>query len=203
MIKSPYFFIFWLSLIIASYFFIDRPLAHFLHQVVSPSVYQMTRFISLLGLGLPYIILFSMLFLFSFFIIKNRYWIFCSSLLWLSVIVPGLFTNILKMFFGRSRPDLLFTQDVYGFYFFHFDPTAAYYSFPSGHATTVAGVATACFLLWRRFPFLIAGIAAIIIASRVVLTEHFLSDIMMGAYLGSIMTYGLYLFLQKTKLKGV
>ena len=188
------------SIIKSPYFFVDRPLAIFLHQIVSPTFYEIAKIVSFFGLGGLYVAIFSLLWLLSFFILKKPYWIFCSTVLLLSVVVPGLCCNVLKMILGRSRPDLLFSQDLYGFYFFHFDLSAEYYSFPSGHATTIAGVAMACYLLWRRFPLLIVGVATLVILSRVILSEHFLSDIMMGAYLGSIMTCWIYHFL-KNKMR--
>jgi membrane-associated phospholipid phosphatase len=65
------------------------------------------------------------------------------------------------------------------------------YSFPSGHATVAAAVIVAVALLWfgpeRRTVALVASgvVVALVAASRLVLGVHWLSDVVVGAALGT------------------
>jgi membrane-associated phospholipid phosphatase len=98
------------------------------------------------------------------------------------VAVSGIAADLLKMLFGRARPRLFFQQGVYGFDLLRVEH--AWISFPSGHAATAASAALTLSLLFPRFRavFLCAG--TVIALSRVVLTQHYLSDVIAGAFLG-------------------
>ena len=110
----------------------------------------------------------------------NRQW---PAILGLSVAVAGnvLTVALLKSFFARPRPEYAYFVETSG-------------SFPSGHAAiSVAFYATLAFLLWRtRF---IGPLAALIGAlfmvfaislSRIYLVEHYMSDVLNGALVGSL-----------------
>ncbi len=97
------------------------------------------------------------------------------------VLTSGLFSQILKHLFGRARPKLF---DMVGaFHFDAFSISASLASFPSGH--TVTAFATAIGLSWFlprwRWPLLI--IAALVGLSRIVLGQHYPSDVVGGALL--------------------
>lgn len=67
-----------------------------------------------------------------------------------------------------------------------FDPPLDHYSFPSGHtlhavAFTLVGVAYYPWLAWLTVPF-----SLLVALSRVVLGLHYPSDILAGAFLGSL-----------------
>jgi undecaprenyl-diphosphatase len=62
------------------------------------------------------------------------------------------------------------------------------FSFPSGHATTSFGIA---FVLSHYYPFflialLVYGVSSLIAISRIYVAEHYPSDVMSGAILGTI-----------------
>ncbi len=65
-------------------------------------------------------------------------------------------------------------------------------SFPSDHATFVFAVAVALFLGSRRVGFVALGIAAMVGFSRVYAGEHYLSDVLAGAVIGSVFAYALF-----------
>ncbi|OGQ35797.1 MAG: hypothetical protein A3F16_07035 [Deltaproteobacteria bacterium RIFCSPHIGHO2_12_FULL_43_9] len=121
------------------------------------------------------------------------------SFLFLSVAASGILTNILKILIGRSRPRMLFYTGEYGFQGLNFD--VDHWSFPSGHATTVASFITALFIVTppkKRIyltPFVI--MAFLIIVSRVTVQAHFLSDIVFSTYWAATVTIILYSFLQR------
>ena len=71
------------------------------------------------------------------------------------------------------------------------------FSFPSGHATVSAAVVVAIALMWvrpeRRPAALVAAgvFATLVAASRLVLGVHWLSDVVFGAALGTLLAFGL------------
>ena len=115
-----------------------------------------------------------------------------------SVAVSGLSADIIKYTAGRARPILYFSDQLYGCNFFHYE--YEWTSFPSGHSATafsVAIVLTTLFPKWRLL-FLFAGV--LIAFSRIFLTQHYISDVIAGSFLGiasSVLLYNLYF---KTKL---
>ncbi len=88
----------------------------------------------------------------------------------------------LKFLIGRHRPIMLFDHNQYGLTFFATE--WAQNSSPSGHTLRAFSVLTALSLLYRRFTFIFVSIAILIGASRVVVTAHYPSDVLFGAFIG-------------------
>jgi len=63
------------------------------------------------------------------------------------------------------------------------------FSFPSGHAMTSFGIAIAVGSFYPQYQPGLLGIAALIAISRIVLGMHFLTDIVVGALLGTLIGY--------------
>jgi undecaprenyl-diphosphatase len=99
--------------------------------------------------------------------------------LFFAIAVPGLFVTIVKRLIGRVRP-----SDVGPFAYMPWSWRNEYASLPSGHSTTAFAAAVAIAALWpkARIPMLIY--AAIIALSRVVITAHFVSDVVAAAFVG-------------------
>ena len=104
----------------------------------------------------------------------------------LSVAVSNLVTEILKYVIGRGRPFVGGEGNV--LHFSHFAGTPAYYSFPSGHATTAFALAMAVSAVWPQARVAMAIYALIIAASRLVLLAHHPSDVVAGAMVGIVGT---------------
>jgi membrane-associated phospholipid phosphatase len=104
--------------------------------------------------------------------------------LFLAVAVSNLVTEVLKYSVGRGRPFV--GGDANAFHFSHFAGNPAYYSFPSGHATTAFALAFAVSALWPSARVAMAVYAAIIAATRLVLLAHHPSDVVAGALIGII-----------------
>jgi membrane-associated phospholipid phosphatase len=102
--------------------------------------------------------------------------------LFLAVAVSALVTEILKWSIGRGRPFV--GGEANAFHFSHFAGNSAYYSFPSGHATTAFALAFAVSALWPRARLAMAIYALIIAATRLVLLAHHPSDVVAGALVG-------------------
>jgi membrane-associated phospholipid phosphatase len=104
--------------------------------------------------------------------------IFCA------VAVPNLVTEVLKYCIGRGRPFV--GGEANAFHFSHFAGNPAYYSFPSGHATTAFALALAVSVIWPQARLAMAVYAIFIAATRLVLVAHHPSDVVAGALVGII-----------------
>ncbi|ANW02237.1 phosphatase PAP2 family protein [Bradyrhizobium icense] len=104
--------------------------------------------------------------------------IFCA------VAVPSLVTEVLKYSIGRGRPFV--GGEANAFHFSHFAGNPAYYSFPSGHATTAFALAFAVSVIWPNARLAMAVYALIIAATRLVLVAHHPSDVVAGALVGIV-----------------
>ena len=99
----------------------------------------------------------------------------------------GLIANLAKNIIGRARPPLFDTVGALDFKLFAFDPD--YASLPSGHATNIFAFATVIAILWPRGRVLLYTIAAWIAASRVLIGQHYFTDVVLGAILGTAFPY--------------
>ena len=129
--------------------------------VVSPALRSIQRSL-LLGLG------------------TRLQFIFCA------VAFSNLITEVLKYCIGRGRPFVGGEANV--FHFSHFAGNPAYYSFPSGHATTAFALALAVSAVWPQARVAMAIYALIIAMSRLVLLAHHPSDVVAGAMVGIVGT---------------
>lgn len=87
-----------------------------------------------------------------------------------------------KYLLGRYRPIMLFEHNLYGMHFFSSE--WALNSTPSGHTIRAFSILTAVSLLYRRFTVVFISIATLIGASRVIVTAHYPSDVLFGAFIG-------------------
>jgi membrane-associated phospholipid phosphatase len=99
----------------------------------------------------------------------------------------GLIANLTKYILGRARPKLFDTAGPFDFQLFAFDPDHA--SFPSGHATNIFALATVLGMLWPRGRILLYTVAVWIAASRVLIGQHYFTDVVGGAILGTVFPY--------------
>ena len=99
----------------------------------------------------------------------------------------GLIANLTKNILGRARPKLFETAGPLDFNFFAFDPD--YASLPSGHATNIFAFATVIGMLWPRGRIFLYTLAAWIAASRVLIGQHYVTDVVLGAILGTVFPY--------------
>ena len=100
--------------------------------------------------------------------------------------VNGLVVNALKFVFGRHRPRDLFSQGAYGFA--PFDTQFTMHSFPSGHSQAIFTAATALALAMPRWRLPIFALALVVAMGRALSTKHYISDVLVGSFLGVAMT---------------
>jgi membrane-associated phospholipid phosphatase len=113
----------------------------------------------------------------------------------LSFLISGLLAQIIKNLVTSPRPRLFFTNGEYA-KFIDGVTLSNNSSFPSGHTASAFAVATVLTLTMQnknwKLPILFA--AALVGYSRMYLAQHFLTDVMMGAFLGVISgMYAVYL----------
>ena len=113
----------------------------------------------------------------------NKIILICFFLL-AALIVAGIATHVLKILFGRWRPDTMIYTGLSGFSWFNFAHDAK--SFPSGHSQLIWTVAVSLLLIYPRLIIIYLVTAILVSFSRVMLNQHFVSDVVLGAYLGSI-----------------
>jgi membrane-associated phospholipid phosphatase len=101
--------------------------------------------------------------------------------------ISGFWADILKIVFGRPRPDNASLDEIPQFHLFAggdgFD------SFPSSHAAIAAGLAGALSVIWpvHRLKFL--GIAGVVAASRCITAPHYPSDALLGFAVGLLTVF--------------
>ncbi|MBV8422279.1 MAG: phosphatase PAP2 family protein, partial [Hyphomicrobiales bacterium] len=104
--------------------------------------------------------------------------------LFLAIGLPGLVFTVGKRLIGRARPFVEGSANPLSYRPFGW--SVEYASLPSGHAVDAFAAAMAIGLLWPRMRPLLWTYAVVIAVSRVVLTAHFPSDVMVGAVVGVV-----------------
>jgi membrane-associated phospholipid phosphatase len=171
-----------LVICVLSWVYFDIPIAEFFHKV---RIFRKpSKYITALGNGGMWVALAFIGMAYGLLKEKARpyYYKFLSLLLGLSL--SGLIVNILKVSIGRYRPRAWLHT-----YFYKIDPFQVSYSkcsFPSGHSQTIFAVMVSLGLIFPKGRWFFLTVAIIVSATRIALTNHFLSDVVMGAYLGTI-----------------
>jgi len=188
-----------------SMLFLDEPIARFFHGPGGATLHDVFAFITGFGLSGPYLIISAALFAVGLGLgqftdhrelglkIATR-----ALFVFATLALSGLLGDGLKILFGRTRPKLFFADGIHGFTWgaMHAD----HWSFPSGHAITIVALATALGLIEKRTIPPLIMVAIPVVASRVVLNAHYLSDVIFGAFLGILITLFLWRGFQRYPL---
>jgi undecaprenyl-diphosphatase len=120
---------------------------------------------------------------------EASYGLIASTLGFVFISVGGaaLITNVVKQMIGRARPILFDAVGPFDFEPFSF--SRDYESLPSGHAANIFALASALAILWPRRKALTYTFATCIAASRVLIGEHYFTDIAVGAAMGAAFPY--------------
>ncbi len=123
-----------------------------------------------------------------------------AALLFLAacVALPGLIADLVKFLGGRPRPHMLDDWPYFDFAPFGLD--SDFHSFPSGHATTLFGLAFAVALFLPRLRWVLLPLAALLSASRMLVNAHYASDLVASAGLAGLTTYALRGWLARRRL---
>lgn len=115
-----------------------------------------------------------------------------AGFVFVGVGLPSLTSSLFKRLIGRARPEAWTAEAPISFI-----PNLTLYnhqSFPSGHSTTAFAMALVVVFIWPRllWPALLA--ALMIALSRVITGQHYLTDIVGGAVLGTLGAYAIRYF---------
>jgi membrane-associated phospholipid phosphatase len=166
---------------------------------LSPAIKNIAEVITTFGIATWYIVVSFVLYLFFRFIYKNDLHAAQSLFVFLSLSITGIFITLLKWIAGRHRPIDLFNHGIYGFG--HFGVGYELTSFPSGHAQTAFTLATALTILFPRWGIPLFVIAGTVGISRIILTSHYLSDVIAGAGVGILFTLAVKYFFDRKQIK--
>lgn len=175
------------ALAILSYLFLDKDIALFFNHI-DKSVKDIFKFITRFGRSEFYLI--PALLLYIYFKNSNHLYALRAKYILFSVALSGIVINIIKVIVARYRPVKLFEDGEYGFSFFGIGHDIN--SFPSGHSATSLGVAFALSYLYPKYRYIFISFGVLVAFSRVVLTQHYLSDVLVGGYIGFITSLLLY-----------
>ena len=186
----------YLSFVMLSFLYFDQPIAWFFYNLDLKTKLPVLYWVTKLGTGEVYVIVLFLLFMFFRYIRPDTTKETRSLFLWLCVLVPYVLCGVLKVFLGRARPELLFDNQLYGFYGLHLQ--AVYWSFPSGHTTTIMGLVFGLIVLFPRYSYAFLCAGLLIVSTRVLLTNHYLSDVMTTGYL-TLLEVGLLVMILRRK----
>ncbi len=173
------------------YMELDIPLMYFIYTpFVGTSLAALCHLIREIFAPLNWLIIGVIALLYAGMKIKNKQGCPAFVLYWGADIVAAfILTTLLKIILGRYRPIELMNSNLYGFHFFSLQHNLN--SSPSGHATLAfAGL----FGLGRRLKNRLIMTALILLAvlialSRLIIADHYISDVILGAYVGITTVY--------------
>ncbi len=175
--------------IIFSYLFFDQTVAVWSHTHIIGEDHELFTTITEFGDALYYLVGFSITSLFLRYVWKKYHWANIAFFLFSTVAASGVSADIIKWIAGRYRPSQLFEHGLYGFDFLHID--RALTSFPSGHTATAFALATAITYLWPKASPTVWLFAILIGISRIMICAHYPSDVIAGAFVGTVTTLAL------------
>jgi membrane-associated phospholipid phosphatase len=181
-----------------SFIYLDESIAYFFHGLNLRENWVILYWITNLGLGAIYFVSLLLLALISRYMLHNPVLEARAWFLWLCVIFPSIICFGLKVIFGRARPNLLFGEQMYGFYGFKLD--ASFWSFPSGHTTTLMGLVFGLAILFPKYCYRLIFLGFFVASSRIFLTNHYFSDVLSASYLALLEIGCLLYWLRRREL---
>jgi membrane-associated phospholipid phosphatase len=177
-------------LVVISYFWIDRPVAYFVHDELSDyrAIFDLpARLPKTIGpLVAAGTLLVGIRSLMKRPVKGVQVAIVLSALSWALSAVPE---NWLKFAFGRTWPETwmqdnpsLIRNHVYGFNPFHGGPGHA--AFPSGHMVATGAIVSVFWFLHPRSRAICAICIAMVFIGQLGANYHFVSDLIAGGFLG-------------------
>ena len=167
------------------FYFLDRPIDIWAHNYLSKTfIFKLGTYISFLAKGDFVKVAIAFCFLLIIVCDPGIKWRWIRYLLYICITgsIAIIIGDGFKYLLGRYRPIMLFDHNLYGMHFFSSE--WALNSTPSGHTIRAFSILTAASFLYRRFTVVFISIAILIGASRVIVTAHYPSDVLFGAFIG-------------------
>lgn len=163
------------------YTYLDQPLASYFHKLNLHERLPILEWVTQFGRSSLYLLVLPCIAVYVRYIKRSKRLEWRIWFVWFALVITCGLAFGLKIVLGRARPELLFDQHLFGFYGYHL--SALYHSFPSGHATLTTALMLCLTLLLPRYRLLWLVLFVLIIATRVLLTYHYLSDVLVTCYL--------------------
>ncbi len=183
-----------LLLILFSYFFLDQSIAKFCHTVL-PSNRSLFKQASLLISPPMHLILWPIVCMICY--LKRGILTYFFMQVSMAQFISAGVIKVLKVVIGRSRPDVFLSQKIFDFSPMNFQHN--YHSFPSGHSLTIFTLAFSISYLIPKYKYLFLSLAALLSSSRILLSYHYLSDVLGGALVAMIISHTIHPFLIENK----
>lgn len=168
-------------LIFICYLFVDVPLTYHA-QSTWHSLYIPMRIISIIISPPTQLLIWSCIFVYFLFIKKSAKYAQLFYPIAASLILSNTLVRIVKVIVGRSRPHVLLSSGIYHLNMISFE--RIFSSLPSGHATTVGCIMGFLAAKYPRKGLLFILLSLMISLSRVFIAAHYLSDILVGNFIG-------------------
>jgi membrane-associated phospholipid phosphatase len=96
---------------------------------------------------------------------------------------------VLKFTLARYRPELFFSEHLFGFSFFSLKDSCN--SFPSGHTIASFSIVISLFYVLKKkwICWILLMVSILIGCSRIILTAHYCSDVLASIYLAILVTW--------------
>lgn len=122
--------------------------------------------------------------------------IFCHIIS--SLLISGLVCHLLKYILGVSRPKYFFLNGYERINFFNLEHKVN--SLPSGHTQAIFTVAILFVIYCKQFYFIAFFVATLVGISRIFMSMHFPSDLILGAYIGMFFPLAIFVLFFQEKL---
>lgn len=192
----PWFIVLFLGLSAVSYMYLDRDIALYFFGLHLDKKFVLLTWITNIGIFKLYLVGLPILAAIFAYVFRKKKWALKSLVLWVLVTYSSLIAYLLKTVFGRARPVLLFNKHEFGFYGWHLDGN--YRSFPSGHTTTITSLFIGLIILFPSYFTYWATLCLLVMLSRIILTFHYLSDVLVSFYL-VFLEIGLLTYIMRKK----
>lgn len=119
----------------------------------------------------------------------------------ISLVSAGILCNLIKYVVGVSRPKYFLLEGYNRINFFNIEHKVN--SFPSGHTQAAFTIAILFIIYCNRFTIFVIFVAVLMGLSRIFMSMHFPSDLISGAYIGSIVPFIIYKYYFMKKLEAI
>ena len=184
--KSLWAFVSLLIIYAICFVWIDKPLAFYAQQTfTNTALFHFSADIKKVASPEHWLILGVISTIIGFILKRKQHprasaWLLFGISMILSFVACGIFKTVL----ARYRPIELFQHQLYGFHWFSIQHN--FNSTPSGHVTAAAAGFCALARIYGRtwYSLLAIVLVVIIAASRIIESDHFLSDVIFAGYVG-------------------
>jgi hypothetical protein len=195
LLNAPKYLIpFFLVLIVASFLFLDKPLALFFHETMGDLNNPFTIVDRLFTPIFALLLFPSLFFLFRFPLRQEKkarkFWLYS-----LAIPVSVFGCALIQVILGRANPEWFFYHKEMTVRFFQWD--SSFHSFPASISCNIGAVAACTSCLFPKWSIRILVIGFLLSLVPVITTTNFLSDALTGVGIGMLVSTWIYSLMKK------